>query len=98
MLSNYPIIACQVLIFFESVRVLPGEVRMYVRMVNRGKINIAEILFLLTKYLSLLSIISDAITNLTSGWVDVTGCKALSWIYQMLLFFCTTLISTTLAW
>lgn len=46
---QYPIIACEVLIFFEAVRVIPGEVRMLARIKNRKRMNIAEILFFLTK-------------------------------------------------
>lgn len=44
-----PTIFCQALILCESLRVLPGEVRMYSRIWKRKRINIAETLFLMIK-------------------------------------------------
>lgn len=71
---------------------------MYARIYKRKRINIAEILFLMIKYIALLAFICEAITDFTSGWLTARGCLVLTWIYEVGLYFTSTLISCALAW
>ncbi|CAO1614830.1 unnamed protein product [Parajaminaea phylloscopi] len=92
-----PNVAQSTLIFFEGFRTLPGEVRMYGRILNRGRINIVELLFIIIKYMSLLASIVAPIQDWTN-WLNPTGCMVLSWVQQMGMMLCTTLVTSTLAW
>ncbi|PWN26498.1 hypothetical protein BDZ90DRAFT_40090 [Jaminaea rosea] len=92
-----PITTQVILMFFEGIRTIPGEIRMMMRIHRRGRPNIVEIIFFVIKYIAILATVMSVLQEWTP-WLTAKSCLAASWILQLGLSLCTVLVSTSLAW
>lgn len=63
-----PLIIFPTIVIMESLRTIPGEIRMYSRMAQRGRPNVPEILFLSLKYLALVTVVADLLLEFGKDW------------------------------
>lgn len=63
---NIPYVAAATFLAGEIIRTYPGEVRLISRVIKRRKPNLAEMLFILIKYFSLIFLVLFVLINFVS--------------------------------
>ncbi|SJX61460.1 uncharacterized protein SRS1_10528 [Sporisorium reilianum f. sp. reilianum] len=95
---NLPIIITQTLLVAEIIRTYPAELRMLTRLVQRKKPNMAEIFFVLIKYLALVAVTLDILVMMTFAPQTDFDCRSWAWTSSTLYFVCSTLVFCVVGW
>lgn len=95
---NLPIMISQALLVGEIVRTYPAEIRMFLRLRQRKKPNMAEIFFVLIKYLTLIAVILDIMVTETFAAKSDFDCRSWAWTSSTFFFLCSSLVFCVVAW
>lgn len=95
---NLPVLIAQTLLVAEIVRTYPAEVRMLLRIVRRGRPNVAEIFFMVIKYLALIAVILDILVSDTFAATTDFACRSWAWTSSTFYFVCSTLVFCVIGW
>lgn len=95
---NLPVMIAQALLVAEIVRTYPAEIRMLLRLWQRRKPNMAEIFFILIKYLTLVAVICDILVNETFAAKSNFHCRSWAWTSSTFYFVCSTLVFCVVGW
>ncbi|GAK64916.1 uncharacterized protein PAN0_007c3132 [Moesziomyces antarcticus] len=95
---NLPVLIAQTLLVAEIVRTYPAELRMLLRIVRRGRPNVAEIFFMVIKYLALIAVILDILVSDTFAATTDFACRSWAWTSSTFYFLCSTLVFCVIGW
>lgn len=95
---NLPGMIAQSLLVAEIIRTYPAEIRMLMRVCQRKKPNMAEIFFILIKYLTLIAVICDILVTETFAAKSDIDCRSWAWTASTFYFLCSTLVFCVIAW
>ncbi|EST06053.1 hypothetical protein PSEUBRA_003911 [Kalmanozyma brasiliensis GHG001] len=95
---NLPIMIAQTLLVGEIIRTYPAEFRMFHRLYQRKKPNMAEIFFVLIKYLTLTAVVCDILVMDTLAAKSDGQCRSWSWTASTLYFVCSSLVFCVIGW
>ena len=88
----------QALLVAEVVRTYPAEIRMILRLCQRRKPNMAEIFFVLIKYLTLIAVILDILVTETFAAKSEFDCRSWAWTSSTFYFVCSSLVFCVIGW
>lgn len=95
---NLPLMIAQTLLVAEIIRTYPAEIRMLMRVYQRKKPNMAEIFFVLIKYLTLIAVICDILVTETLAAKSDLACRWWAWTSSTFYFLCSTLVFCVIGW
>lgn len=95
---NLPVMIAQTLLVSEVVRTYPAEIRMLLRLYQRKKPNMAEIFFILIKYLTLIAVIFDILVTETFAAKSDFDCRSWAWTASTFYFLCSSLVFCVVGW
>ncbi|KAJ1019427.1 hypothetical protein NDA16_004544 [Ustilago loliicola] len=95
---NLPAIIAQALLVAEIIRTYPAEIRLLMRVCQRKKPNMAEIFFILIKYLTLIAVIFDILVTETFAAKSDFACRSWAWTSSTFYFLCSTLVFCVIGW
>lgn len=95
---NLPIMIAQGLLVAEIVRTYPAEIRMILRLWKRKKPNMAEIFFIMIKYLTLIAVIFDILVTETFAAKSDFDCRSWAWTSSTFYFLCSSLVFCVIGW
>ncbi|CDR88090.1 uncharacterized protein SPSC_03676 [Sporisorium scitamineum] len=95
---NLPVIIAQTLLVAEIIRTYPAELRMFTRLLARRKPNMAEIFFVLIKYLALIGVTLDILVMMTFAARTNFDCASWAWTSSTVYFLCSSLVFCVVGW
>ncbi|SNX82760.1 uncharacterized protein MEPE_01466 [Melanopsichium pennsylvanicum] len=95
---NFATMIAQTLLMAEVVRTYPAEIRMILRLRQRKKPNMAEIFFILIKYLTLIAVILDILVTETFYAKSDFDCRSWAWTSSTFYFVCSSLVFCVIGW
>lgn len=95
---NLPIMIAQALLVSEVIRTYPAELRMLHRLFQRKHPNMAEIFFILIKYLTIFAVIFDILVTETFAARTDFDCRSWAWTSSTFYFMCSTLVLCVIGW
>ncbi|SPO21497.1 uncharacterized protein UTRI_00984_B [Ustilago trichophora] len=95
---NLPTMIAQTLLVAEILRTYPAEIRMLLRLCQRKKPNMAEIFFVLIKYLALIAVILDILVTETFAAKSDFDCRSWAWASSTFYFVCSSLVFCVIGW
>ncbi|UZJ51639.1 hypothetical protein CBS101457_000959 [Exobasidium rhododendri] len=96
--SSYPYVFAQSIVLLELIRILPAEIRMWMRAIKRRRPNAAEAMFFAIKYFAIIGFVGSAVVRQTKLPKDVWQCSAPDRVGFIFTYLSTSVVAAAIAW